>query len=100
MLIKKYIIKKINSAYSDYKKTLARAETDYAAGKFDKQELRILKAYNSNYIAAIALATATLAGKTARISDTIEAAGESTIAGGFNIDIRADLDLLISQSEP
>ncbi|MBW1650867.1 MAG: hypothetical protein JRJ44_09400, partial [Deltaproteobacteria bacterium] len=58
------------------------------------------KAYNSKYIAAISLATATLAGKTARISDTIEAAGESTIAGGFNIDIRADLNLLISQSEP
>ncbi|MBW1650110.1 MAG: hemagglutinin repeat-containing protein [Deltaproteobacteria bacterium] len=92
-------LKKINSAYSDYKKTLARAETGYAAGKFDKQELRILKAYNAKYIAAISLATATLAGKTARIADTIEAVGESTIAGGFNIDIRADLDLLISQSE-
>ncbi len=90
-------LKKINSSYSDYKKTLKQAEADYKAGKIDKQNLQILKDYNVKYIAAISLAAATLAGKTAAMADTIEAAGESTIAGGFNIDIRADLDLLISK---
>jgi site-specific recombinase XerD len=60
-------LKKINSAYSAYKKTLKQAEADYKAGKIDKQDLQILKDYNVKYIAAISLAAATFAGKTAAI---------------------------------